>query len=110
MPQLLHFVCSEHIIQLATVSPVLAAMKDIEVPMPMMSSHEVTMSGSFSRKSSGVHQITSSALTVAAFGGTVELLKTRTRPKKMQLIASNGKRCTFLLKVSKPPCCSADPA
>ena len=74
-------------------------MKDIEAPMPVMSSHEVSLRGGGPHGSRGAHQITSSALTVAGFGETVELLRTRTRPKKMCLVASNGRRCTFLLKV-----------
>ena len=39
-------------------------------------------------------------LTVASFGREVEMLHTRTRPKKVLLLASNGQRCSFLLKVS----------
>ena len=85
--------------QLTDVSPVLASMKDMEVPMPMMSSYEVSVSGSRNDSSRGAPQITSRALTVAGFGDVVELLRTRTRPKKMRFLASNGMHCTFLLKV-----------
>ena len=93
------FLCSEHTLQLATVSPVLAGMKDMEVPMPMMSSHEVSVSIGRDDRTLGAPQITSCALTVAGFGSEVELLRTRTRPKKMRFLASNGMHCTFLLKV-----------
>ena len=38
-------------------------------------------------------------LTVASLGPEVEMLHTKTRPKKLVLIASDGQRLTFLLKV-----------
>ena len=49
-------------------------------------------------------------LTVASFGREVEMLHTRTRPKKVLLLASNGQRCSFLLKVSSVPRIEPQPA
>ena len=83
---------------LSLISPVLASVGGLEVPMPRMSSQTYGMKPQSSRMS-GVPQIVSSALNIAAFGDEVELLKTRTRPKKMRLLASDGRSCTFLLKV-----------
>lgn len=86
--------------QLATLSPLLSTMDSIEIPMPMLSGNLATTAvAGTAAVGQGATQITNSSLTVSAFGANVELLKTRTRPKKIQLVASDGRSCTFLLKV-----------
>jgi hypothetical protein len=96
--------CSERIIKLSSVSPTLAGMRDTDIPMPAMAGGATPLEAALQH--TGVHQITASASTISALGGEIELLRTRTRPKKISLLASDGRRCTFLLKVdcSKSRC------
>ena len=47
------------------------------------------------------------ALTIASFGSSVSVLNSKTRPKKLVIVASDGVRHSFLLKVRAPlevPC------
>lgn len=39
------------------------------------------------------------AVTIAGVDGAVTILKTKTRPKKLALLGSDGRRYTYLLKV-----------
>ena len=90
---------SERVIKLSSVSPQLAEMRDSAVPMPAMAGM-IGPLGPIQSQHSGAPQITGGAPTIAALGSQIELLHTRTRPKKISLLASDGRRCTFLLKVN----------
>lgn len=93
------FHCSETTVKMASLSPALSTMRDLEVPMPTMSTAELA-GLSVGKGSFGVvPQVSGCPLTIVGFGEEVDLLKTRTRPKKIRLIASNGRSYTFLLKV-----------
>ena len=65
--------------------------------MPLMSSRRSAWATGDSTNT-GVPQIQEAAVMISGFGPEIETLKTRTRPKKMKFIASNGETCIFLLK------------
>lgn len=91
--------CSDKSMKLPSVSPELAAMRDTAIPMPGM-----VASGPEEPFELGAPQMASGSgnLTVASLGERIELLHTRTRPKKVTFKASDGSSHTFLLKVTLP--------
>jgi PI-3-kinase-related kinase SMG-1 len=66
-----------HTLRLAHVAPALAALRDSNAPVPGLGDGSVT---------------------VAAVGATVHVLGTKTRPKRIVLLGSDGRRYPFLLK------------
>jgi PI-3-kinase-related kinase SMG-1 len=71
------------------VSPALAALQGSLVPVPPCAGEEET-GGGFGAGAGGV--------TIVAVGGELAALPTKTRPKRLVLLASDGRWLTFLLK------------
>lgn len=94
--------CSERVLKLSSVAPELAVLADTSIPMPGMSEGHNLDYNLPAQQLSAPQVGDGSALTIAALEERIELLHTRTRPKKVTLLASNGARCTFLLKVRTP--------
>ena len=82
--------CGESTLQLDQVSPALAALAATAVPMPGQPQPPPTRAAEFE---------TVSAVTVAGVDSIVTILKTKTRPKKLALLGSDGRRYTYPLKV-----------
>lgn len=82
---------------LADVSPLLAAVTSSEAPMPGLE-----VDPTVSSNSAGGGDIAGNVLpmivTVAAFDEQVFILSTKTKPKKLSLVGSDGQRYTYLLK------------
>jgi hypothetical protein len=90
--------CRESTLQLDQVSPALAALAATAVPMPGQPRPPPAHAAEFE---------TAGAVTVAGVEPVVTILKTKTRPKKLALLGSDGRRYTYLLKVFAgvlPPC------
>jgi hypothetical protein len=66
--------------QLSTMSPVLASLSKTSIPVP------------------GYVSSSSEQVTIQSIDETVHILATKTRPKKLRLIGSNGQYFTFMLK------------
>jgi serine/threonine-protein kinase SMG1 len=82
--------CRESTLQLDQVSPALAALAATAVPMPGQPRPPPTRAAEFE---------TVSAVTMAGVEPVVIILKTKTRPKKLALLGSDGRRYMYLLKV-----------
>jgi len=79
--------------RLAELSPALAALAGSAIPMPCLED--------------GGGGAGADAVTVEAVAGDVVVLATKTRPKRLRLLGSDGRTHTFLLKV--PPCAQSSP-
>lgn len=79
-------------ISLREVAPQLAFLSSSDVPMPGLEKHD-TVSES-DRSSSNLEGI----VTVASFFEEVAILSTKTKPKKLVMLGSDGQKYTYLLK------------
>lgn len=84
--------CRESTLQLDQVSPALAALAATAVPMPGQPRPPPAHAAEPDHAGAG-------AVTVAGVEPVVTILKTKTRPKKLALLGSDGRRYTYLLKV-----------
>ena len=112
--------CSAREVQLSSLSPVLSQMAATAIPIPGLIPpppslpHHASV-GSFSGSASETHpqaelavapdpppyQISSADLiTVSSFKPSVHVMSTKTRPKRMGIVGSDGRTYTFLLKVN----------
>lgn len=82
--------------RLADVSPRLAALADSALPVP-------TPSGAGGSSWAG-HAAEAAYPTIIGLQDDVEILGTKTRPKRLWLLASDGRRISYLLKVAMAPC------
>ena len=100
--------CSCREVELKSLSPVLSQLAASPIPVPGLtpaqaskapSSHKSTSNASEATQSLP-YQISSAELvTVAAFKQSVHVMSTKTRPKRIGMIGSDGRTYTFLLKV-----------
>ena len=79
---------------LKDVSPRLAAMRDTSIPMPGVGGSLDSPAAAGLADGSG-----SGAVTIAGFKHEVTVLPTKTRPKKLSILGSDGEIYTYLLKV-----------
>ncbi|CAN1133576.1 Serine/threonine-protein kinase SMG1 [Linum perenne] len=79
-------------ITLGEVAPRLASLSSSDVPMPGL---EKQVSISDSQKDLGTTQ---GIITIASFCEEVTILSTKTRPKKLVMLGSDGQKYTYLLK------------
>ncbi len=83
---------------LAELSPLLATMSDTQVPMPgYLDDGTGGLYGSAGGGCGGAG-FGEAGVTVASVGGEVVALPTKTRPKRISLVGSDGSRHTYLLK------------
>jgi hypothetical protein len=73
--------------KLATLTPQLAALTGTHIPVPGLPA-----------------DATGSVPTIANFGTDVSVLFTKTRPKRISIVGSDGLRRAFLVKVSNVSC------
>ena len=120
LPAYLGCVCSAREVQLTALSPVLSELAATAVPIPGLtpahplpptypqypSGMPTSISGSLQQSEPGAsaaepYQISSADLvTVASFKPSVHVMSTKTRPKRIAMLGSDGRTYTFLLKVS----------
>ena len=113
-------VCSAREVQLTALSPVLSELAATFVPIPGLTpAHPLppthlqypsgrlpSSCGSLQQpepgaSAAGPYQISSADLvTVASFKPSVHVMSTKTRPKRIAMLGSDGRTYTFLLKVS----------
>jgi len=86
---------------LKDVSPRLAAMRDTSIPMPGVGGSPDSSAAAGSATGPG-----SEAVTIARFNHEVTVLPTKTRPKKLSILGSDGETYTYLLKVGPILVCS----
>ena len=87
---------------LASASPTLAAVCHSQVPLltAALTAPPATANGIPAAAHAAPHVTQQSGqLTIASFGPSVGVLSSKTRPKKLQAVASDGSRHNFLLKV-----------
>ena len=79
---------------LENVSPRLAAMRNTSIPMP-------GVGGSLDNPTAAAPAIGpgSGAVTIAGFKHEITVLPTKTRPKKLSILGSDGATYTYLIKV-----------
>ena len=114
-------VCSAREVQLMSLSPVLSQLAATPIPIPGLtpstpfppphphhrslgscsaSVFESAPSAGSNASASGPYQISSAELvTVANFKPSVHVMSTKTRPKRIGMLGSDGRTYTFLLKV-----------
>ncbi|GAV75069.1 PI3_PI4_kinase domain-containing protein/FATC domain-containing protein [Cephalotus follicularis] len=80
-------------ISLGEVAPQLALLSSSDVPMPGLEK-QVAVSESDSRLASTLQGI----VTIASFFEQLTILATKTKPKKLAILGSDGKKYTYLLK------------
>lgn len=81
----------EMTLELQQVSPLLAAITATAIPVPGQPLGPPAAAGETGSGGGGV--------TIAGVAPLVSILKTKTRPKKLALLGSDGQRYSFLLKV-----------
>ena len=77
---------------LALLSPRLAGMRETSMPMPACA---------FGQKVTTGWAMSTNSISIAEFMSRVEILNTKTRPKRLALVGSDGQQYNFLLKVRK---------
>lgn len=80
-------------ISLGEVAPQLALLSSSEIPMPGLEK-QVTISESYKGLTSNLQGI----VTIASFLKQLTILSTKTKPKKLAMLGSDGKTYTYLLK------------
>lgn len=80
-------------VSLGDVAPQLAQLSSSEAPMPGLEK-QIIASGTERNLSTGVNGI----VTVASFSMQVNILSTKTKPKKLSILGSDGQKYTYLLK------------
>ncbi|KAG9455066.1 hypothetical protein H6P81_007970 [Aristolochia fimbriata] len=80
-------------VTLSEVAPRLALLSSSDVPVPGL---ETQISNSDS--SGGAHVDLQGFITISSFCDQVTILSTKTKPKKLVIIGSNGQKYTYLLK------------
>ena len=95
--------CRVRNVEMALLSQDLADLEATDVPMPGVH-QQLTSAGSSSAESPEVPQtlVAGALVTVTGFGRQVHIMSTKTRPKKLSLLGSDGKSYNFLLKVRSP--------
>ncbi|KAL5562538.1 hypothetical protein UlMin_032285 [Ulmus minor] len=79
-------------ISLREVAPQLASLSSSDVPMPGLEKHDtISESDGGSGNLQGI-------VTIASFLEQVDILSTKTKPKKLVILGSDGQRYTYLLK------------
>ena len=79
-------------ISLGEVAPKLSSLSCSDVPMPGLEKHNAISESDISNsKLQGV-------VTIASFFEQVEILSTKTKPKKLVILGSDGQKYTYLLK------------
>ena len=95
------------ILQLRDISPLLASLKALRVPVPGQTAPLLPTSSlgaadsSVDLEAAGPVARGDYAVTIDKFGPTVEILRTKTKPKKLTMVGSDGRTYTFLLKGSE---------
>ncbi|XP_062092419.1 uncharacterized protein LOC133798215 [Humulus lupulus] len=79
-------------ISLREVAPQLATLSSSDVPMPGLEKHETISASGIS--SANLH----GTVTIASFSEQVDILSTKTKPKKLVILGSDGQKYTYLLK------------
>ena len=80
-------------VSLEEVAPQLALLSSSDVPMPGLEKH-VTLSES----DIGLTNSLQGIVTIASFSEQVAILSTKTKPKKLVILGSDGQKYTYLLK------------
>ncbi len=95
--------CRVRNVEMALLSQDLADLEATDVPMPGMH-QQLTSAGSSPAEGLEVPQtlVAGALVTIAGFGRQVHIMSTKTRPKKLGLLGSDGKSYNFLLKVRAP--------
>ena len=95
--------CRVRNVEMALLSQDLADLEATDVPMPGMY-QQLQSAGSSPAEGLEVPQnlVAGALVTVAGFGRQVHIMSTKTRPKKLSLLGSDGKSYNFLLKVRAP--------
>lgn len=104
--------CSAREVQLSALSPVLSQMASTAIPIPGLvpcnpippSHPHGGLSSALASESAGAseppYQVSSADLvTVSSFKPSVHVMSTKTRPKRIGMVGSDGRTYTFLLKV-----------
>jgi PI-3-kinase-related kinase SMG-1 len=90
--------CRGRLLQLAEISPQLAALADSGVPMPAITPASTPVAPVASWHADGGGHVS-----IAGLEGRLEILGTKTRPKRLWLRGSDGTRVSFLVKVRGVP-------
>lgn len=90
--------CSTRELQLDTLSPVLAQLPSANIPMPGFTIDPAQHRSTSSTTGPTAHD-SPGGVTVASFKPAVHVMSTKTRPKRLGMVGSDGKTYTFLLKV-----------
>lgn len=80
-------------VSLGEVAPQLAQISSSEAPMPGLERHRTA----FDPKRS-LDAATNGIVTIASFSDNVAILSTKTKPKKLVIVGSDGQKYTYLLK------------
>ena len=92
--------CRVRNVEMALLSQDLADLEATDVPMPGMHQQLRSAGSSPAEGWEAPPTLVAGALvTVAGFGRQVHIMSTKTRPKKLSLLGSDGKSYNFLLKV-----------
>ncbi|KAL2631959.1 hypothetical protein R1flu_016645 [Riccia fluitans] len=88
---------------LSNISPRLAALRSSDAPMPGLEVRTSSFEAGASDMSSGLGDSNqtinhSGMVTITAFDEQVAILATKTKPKKLSMVGSDGERYTYLLK------------
>ncbi|KAJ7561858.1 hypothetical protein O6H91_03G044300 [Diphasiastrum complanatum] len=88
---------------LSDVAPKLAALKCSDAPMPGLGAHIMSLDASFPYVPVGLGKDSnggnlSEVVTIATFDEQVAILATKTKPKKLSFVGSDGIHYTYLLK------------
>lgn len=96
--------CRASKLSLASVSLVLAKASGQGVPLPMAAVTVAPADASACGPTpSHMHPVADQTPSIASFGPSVSVLNSKTRPKKLQLTASDGSQHSFLLKAGALP-------
>lgn len=120
-PALMHVTCISAVareVKLSSLSPVLSQMASTAIPIPGLvpinpfppshthqgsqgaTAFDTPSQAQFERHSQKPYQISSADLvTLSSFKASVHVMSTKTRPKRIGIIGSDGRTYTFLLKV-----------
>lgn len=79
-------------IYLSEVAPQLASLSSSDVPMPGLEKQILRLN------SSGTSADVEGIITISSFSEQVTILSTKTKPKKLVLLGSDGQKYTYLLK------------
>lgn len=91
--------CSHSRVALDQLAPCLAQLNQGTVPMPQTGAAAMLMASPLAATAASSQIM----LTIEKVDATIKVLNTKTRPKRLQLLGSDGHTYNFLLKVCHQP-------